>query len=227
MAFAGRLFLLPNPDDTDRDDIGHAPHDASDEAPENLDLAGGLEARLARAIEPTLAGMGYELVRVQVSGTRTPTVQIMADRADGALIGVEDCEAISHAAGAVFDVEDPFTGEWNLEVSSAGIDRPLTRTKDWVRFAGHLATVEMLLPIEGRRRWKGKILSADDAAVVLRLEEGGEVTLQRDTIRRAKLVLTDELIAATAVNTPEDSSGAEEAGEADAGSQAKPFAKRN
>ncbi|MFC0407365.1 ribosome maturation factor RimP [Roseomonas elaeocarpi] len=214
---------MPNPDDTDRDD--------ADEAPENLDLAGGLEARLARAIEPVLTSMGYELVRVQVSGTRTPTVQIMADRADGALIGVEDCEAISHAAGAVLDVEDPFTGEWNLEVSSAGIDRPLTRTKDWVRFAGHLATVEMLLPIEGRRRWKGKILSADDAAVVLRLEEGGEVTLQRDTIRRAKLVLTDELIAATAVNAPEGGSGAEEAGEADAGPDtapgAKPYAKRN
>ncbi|MFT8244699.1 ribosome maturation factor RimP [Roseomonas sp. BN140053] len=170
------------------------------DATEDAALHEGLEARLARAIEPAITGMGYELVRVQVSGTRTPTVQIMADRADGSLIGVEDCEAISHAAGAVLDVEDPFTGEWNLEVSSAGIDRPLTRTKDWVRFAGHLATAELAVPMEGRRRFKGRILAADDNEVRLRLDEGGEVTLPRDAIRRAKLVLTDELMAATAAD---------------------------
>ncbi|WP_370643295.1 ribosome maturation factor RimP [Roseomonas cutis] len=179
--------------------------DAADES----NLHEGLEARLARTITPTLTGMGYELVRVQVSGTRTPTVQVMADRADGTMIGVEDCEAISHALGAVLDVEDPFSGEWNLEVSSAGIDRPLTRTKDWVRFAGHVATVELLVPQDGRRRFRGIILSGDDERVRLRLDDGSDAELARDVIRRAKLVLTDELIAATAVPAAEEEDGAD------------------
>ena len=190
MAFAGRLFLLPKPDDADESNL----HE-------------GLEGRLARAITPTLTGMGYELVRVQVSGTRTPTVQVMADRADGTMIGVEDCEAISHAVGAVLDVEDPFSGEWNLEVSSAGIDRPLTRTKDWVRFAGHVATVELLVPQDGRRRFRGIILAADEDTVRLRLDDGSDAELARPAIRRAKLVLTDELIAATAVPAAEEEDG--------------------
>ncbi len=142
--------------------------------------------------------MGYELVRVQVSGKERPTVQIMADRADGAAFTVEDCEAISHAIGAVLDVADPIKAEWMLEVSSPGIDRPLTRTKDWERFAGHVATVELDIPMDGRKRFRGKVLGADAEAARLRLDEGGEVVLPRASIRRAKLVLTDELIAATA-----------------------------
>ncbi|WP_376099151.1 ribosome maturation factor RimP [Roseomonas sp. CCTCC AB2023176] len=166
---------------------------------------GGLEARIASAIAPTLGAMGYELVRVQVQGKERPTVQIMADRADGSLIGVRDCEAISHAVGAVLDVDDPFPGLWNLEVSSAGIDRPLTRTKDWVRFAGHVATAELHVPQDGRRRWRGRILSADEEGVTMKPEEGGEaVTIPHSAIRRAKLVLTDELIAATAAPAADD-----------------------
>ena len=98
-----------------------------------------LEARLAAIITPTLEGMGYELVRVAVLGRDRPTVQVMADRADGSQIAVADCEAISRALSAVLDVEDPIPGAWSLEVSSAGIDRPLTRAKDWNRFVGHLA----------------------------------------------------------------------------------------
>jgi ribosome maturation factor RimP len=158
----------------------------------------GLEARIADAIAPTIERMGYELVRVQVSGKERPVVQVMADRADGANFKVEDCEAISHALGAVLDVADPFRGEWTLEVSSPGIDRPLTRTKDWARYAGHVATVELAVPIEGRRRFKGIALGADEGAARLRLEDGTEVSLPRGNIRKAKLVLTDELIAATA-----------------------------
>jgi len=147
--------------------------------------------------------MGYELVRVQVSGKERPTVQIMADRADGTAFRVEDCEAISHAIGAVLDVADPIKAEWMLEVSSPGIDRPLTRTKDWERFAGHIATVELDIPMDGRKRYRGKVLGADAEAARLRLDEGGEVTLPRANIRRAKLVLTDELIAATAAQQNE------------------------
>ena len=158
----------------------------------------GLEARIADAIAPTLADMGYDLVRVAVLGRERPTVQIMADRADGALIAVEDCEAISRAVGAVLDVDDPIPGEWTLEVSSAGIDRPLTRLRDWIRFVGHLARVEMAVPVEGRRRVTGTIVGADATHARLRLDDGVELAIPLADIRRAKLVMTDELIAATA-----------------------------
>jgi ribosome maturation factor RimP len=158
----------------------------------------GLEARIADAILPTLAHLGYELVRVQVSGKERPTVQIMADRADGALFRVEDCEAISHAIGAVLDVADPIKGEWDLEVSSAGIDRPLMRAKDWNRFAGHVATLELAMPQDGRKRFRGVALGADAEVARLRLDDGTEIAFPRSNIRKAKLVLTDELIAATA-----------------------------
>ena len=186
VAFTGRLFSFLDAD---------APHHE------------GLEARIAAAIAPALGAMGYELVRVQIQGRERPTVQVMADRADGSLIGVSDCEAISHAVGAVLDVDDPFPGLWNLEVSSAGIDRPLMRTKDWVRFAGQVATAEMSIPHEGRRRFRGRILSADEETVRLTLDDGAEVALPRRDIRRAKLVLTDELIAATARPEPGDAAG--------------------
>ena len=124
----------------------------------------------------------------------------MADRADGSQIAVADCEAISHALGAVLDVEDPIPGAWSLEVSSAGIDRPLTRVKDWNRYAGHLARVEAVAPIDGRRRFSGIVLGADDDAARLRLDDGSEIALPLPAIRRAKLILTDALIAATATS---------------------------
>lgn len=158
----------------------------------------GLEARIVATIEPSLADMGYELVRVLVLGRERPTVQVMADRADGSLISVKDCERITHAVSALLDVDDPLPGAWTLEVSSAGIDRPLTRLKDWMRFAGHQARVEMLMPHEGRRRFTGVIVGADADAARLRLDDGSEVALSMADIRRAKLLLTDELIAATA-----------------------------
>jgi ribosome maturation factor RimP len=158
----------------------------------------GLESRLAAIVSPTLDAMGYELVRVAVLGRDRPTVQVMADRADGSQITVADCEAISHALGAVLDVEDPLPGTWSLEISSAGIDRPLTRPKDWNRYARHLVRAETTTPIDGRRRFSGTVLGADDAGARLRLDDGSEVTLPLDAIRRAKLVLTDALIAATA-----------------------------
>ena len=158
----------------------------------------GLEARIADAIAPSIESMGYELVRVQVSGKVKPVVQVMADRADGATFTVRDCEAISHQVSAVLDVEDPIKSEWMLEVSSPGIDRPLTRTKDYLAYLGHIAIVEMSIPVEGRRRFRGVLVGADAEQVTLRPDEGGEAMLARGNIRRAKLVLTDELIAATA-----------------------------
>jgi ribosome maturation factor RimP len=162
----------------------------------------GLEARLVAIVTPTLEGMGYELVRVAVLGRDRLTVQIMADRADGSQITVADCEVISRALGAVLDVEDPIQAAWSLEVSSAGIDRPLTRPKDWNRFAGHLARAETVSLVGGRRRFTGIALGADEAVARLRLDDGNEIVLPLNLIRRAKLVLTDALIAATATPRP-------------------------
>jgi ribosome maturation factor RimP len=158
----------------------------------------GLEARVAEIVAPSLAGLGYELVRVAILGRDRPTVQIMADRADGAQITVDDCETISRDLGAILDVEDIVPGAWTLEVSSAGIDRPLTRKKDWNRFAGHLARAEVSMPIDGRKRFSGLSLGADDGFARMRLDDGTEVALPLSDIRRAKLVLTDALIEATA-----------------------------
>ena len=170
----------------------------------------GLEARIANAILPSLGQMGYHLVRVQVSGKERPVVQIMADRADEAAFRVEDCEAISHAVGAVLDVEDPIRNEWTLEVSSAGIDRPLTRARDWNRYAGHIATVELMVPQDGRKRFRGVALGADAHEVRIKLDDGTDLILPRGNVRRAKLVLTDELIAAAAAFTkPSDTDDAE------------------
>ena len=166
----------------------------------------GLEARLADIVAPTLADMGYELVRVALmgepGGRGRPTVQVMADRADGAPMGIEDCETLSHALGAVLDVADPMASAWTLEVSSPGIDRPLTRAKDWNRFAGHLARAELSQPIGGRKRLSGIILGADASAAPpiarIRLDDGSELVVPLADIRKAKLVLTDALIEATA-----------------------------
>lgn len=159
-----------------------------------------LETRIAASITPAIEHMGYELVRVLILGRERPTVQVMADRADGTLISVEDCERISHAVSAVLDVDDPLPSAWTLEVSSAGIDRPLVRAKDWARFAGHQARVEMLAPVDGRRRFTGTIIGADATQAQLRLDDGSDVTLPFSDIRRAKLLLTDALIEATATH---------------------------
>jgi ribosome maturation factor RimP len=157
-----------------------------------------LEVKLAAIIAPRLELMGFELVRVAVLGRERPTVQIMADRADGSQISVEDCTRISHDVSAAIDVDDPIPGAWTLEVSSAGIDRPLTRVKDWNRFSGHQARVETFFPQNGRKRFIGVVLGADNDTARVRLDGGTEVVIRHADIRRAKLVLTDALIAATA-----------------------------
>ncbi len=141
--------------------------------------------------------LGYELVRVAVLGRDRPTVQIMVDRADGAPVVIEDCELLNHQLGAVLDVNDPMPGAWTMEISSAGIDRPLTRIKDWNRYAGHLARAEVIAPVNGRKRFSGVILGADDQAARMQLDDGSEVSLPLADLRRAKLVLTDALIEAT------------------------------
>jgi ribosome maturation factor RimP len=155
----------------------------------------GLEGRIADIIADSIEAQGFELVRVAVIGTESPTVQIMADRADGAAFTLDDCTAVSHIVSALLDVEDPIPTAWTLEVSSPGIDRPLTRLKDFVRYAGFEAKIELAFPGPGnRKRFSGKLLGADATTVTLKTDTAETVTLNRESIRKAKLILTDELI---------------------------------
>ncbi|HEY2526999.1 MAG TPA: ribosome maturation factor RimP [Xanthobacteraceae bacterium] len=163
----------------------------------------GRAARIAAIAEPVLAGLGYRLVRVRISGLAGCTVQIMAERVDGAM-GIEDCEAVSRALSPVLDVADPIDGSYHLEISSPGIDRPLVRRSDFQRYAGHIAQVETLAPVDGRRRFRGEIVGVEGEGegdgVRLRCgdpatAEPAEVVLPIDDIAEAKLVLSDALIA--------------------------------
>ena len=117
----------------------------------------GRAARVAALAEPVLADLGYRLVRVRVSGAAGCTVQIMAERPDGSM-AIEDCEAASRALSPVFDATDPIEGAYRLEISSPGIDRPLVRRSDFDRYAGHVAHIEMLAPLDGRKRFRGELL---------------------------------------------------------------------
>ncbi|WP_084115643.1 ribosome maturation factor RimP [Paracoccus sphaerophysae] len=156
-----------------------------------------IDRRLAEIIQPVIEGMGYELVRLRLQGGKTATLQIMADRPEGG-INVEDCAEISTAVSATLDVEDPLEDAYHLEVSSPGIDRPLTRLKDFATFEGYDARLETNQPIDGRKRFKGVLAGVDGDEVLLNIEERGEtvtVGLNFDLLSDAKLLLTDELIA--------------------------------
>lgn len=148
--------------------------------------------RIEDIVSPTIVGMGFELVRVALS--KGGTLQLMIEPADGRPMDVEDCATLSRALSAVLDVEDPIPSAYTLEVSSPGIDRPLTREKDYVRWAGHLARLETTQPIEGRRRFKGTLLGFENGTVRLRLEDGKEADVPLSEISRAKLELTDALL---------------------------------
>ena len=142
--------------------------------------------------------MGFELVRVQFGGGQhRPTLQIMAERIDRQPMAVEDCAEISRNLSALLDVEDPVPGSYLLEVSSPGIDRPLVKPADFERFAGFDARLETKAPIEGRKRFRGKLMGVADDRVRL-VEEGVELTLPLEQINKAKLLLTDALIGAAA-----------------------------
>ncbi len=158
----------------------------------------GLPARVATIVEPVIEQLGYWLVRVRVSSAEGCTVQIMAERPNGTMT-VEDCEAISRALSPVLDVTDPIERAYRLEVSSPGIDRPLVRKSDFERFAGHIAKIEMAVPYQGRKRFRGVLTGVDGEAVrVLREDaaegEGSEIVLTIEDMSEAKLVLTDELV---------------------------------
>jgi len=154
-----------------------------------------LESRLQDLITAPLEAMGYELVRVQFQGKTHPTLQIMAERADGAGMTVDDCAEISRSLSALLDVEDPIQGGYVLEVSSPGIDRPLTRPKDFQTWAGFEAKLETLVAVDGRKRFRGRLLGLEQDSVRIALDTG-EALVPLADMKSAKLVLTDELIDA-------------------------------
>ncbi len=151
-----------------------------------------IDRRLAEIVTPTIEGLGFELVRIRLMGGNTKTLQIMADKPEGG-IDVDDCGKISVAVSAVLDVEDPIEDQYNLEVSSPGIDRPLTRLKDFDVWKGYEAKIETGELIDGRKRFKGVIAGTEGDEVLVEIEEG-TIGLQFDWLADAKLVLTDELI---------------------------------
>ncbi|SMO38876.1 ribosome maturation factor RimP [Thalassovita litoralis] len=155
-----------------------------------------IDRRLAEIVGPVIEDMGFELVRVRLMGGKTNTLQIMAERPEGG-IEVDECAEISTAVSAVLDVEDPLTDQYILEVSSPGIDRPLTRMKDFETFEGYEAKLETADMVAGRKRFKGELAGIEGDEVLINIEEGGEtvtVGLNFDWLADAKLVLTDDLI---------------------------------
>ena len=151
-----------------------------------------IDRRLAEIITPVIEDMGFELVRIRLMGGNTPTLQIMAERPEGG-IEVDDCAAISTAVSATLDVEDPIEDNYILEVSSPGIDRPLTRLKDFDTYEGYEAKLETADLIDGRKRFRGVLAGVEGDEVLINIEEG-TVGLKFDWLAEAKLVLTDELI---------------------------------
>ena len=151
-------------------------------------------ALIGRLIEPSLNTLGYDLVRVQLSGREDVCLQIMAERADRAEMNVEDCAKISRNISAILDAEDPISDAYTLEVSSPGLDRPLVRLEDYDRFAGFEARVETSLAIVDRKRFRG-ILGGVDGGTVHIDVDGETYALPFGEIIRGKLMLTDELIA--------------------------------
>jgi len=154
-----------------------------------------IDRRLADIVTPTIEGMGYSLVRLRfMGGTKRNTVQIMAERQSDGGMEVEDCARLSRALSAVLDVDDPIESAYALEVSSPGIDRPLTRLEDFDRFEGWEARIETTEMIDGRKRFRGILAGVEDDEVLLVIPEG-TVGLRFDWLADAKLVLTDDLIA--------------------------------
>jgi len=159
----------------------------------------GVAARVAAIAEPVLEGLGLRLVRVRVSGTAGCTVQVMAERPDGTMT-IDDCEAVSRTLSPVLDVADPIERAYRLEISSPGLDRPLVRKSDFDRFAGHLVKIEMEIPVDGRKRFRGKLAGTEGEIARIERDDAApgepvEVMLAIEDMNDAKLVLTDELVS--------------------------------
>jgi ribosome maturation factor RimP len=149
-------------------------------------------SHLEPVFEPVIEKAGFKLVRLRIMGGASKTLQVMAERPDGSM-DVEGCATLSHAILDFIEAEDPIEGDYEIEVSSPGIDRPLTRLMDFARWAGHEAKIELLAPIEGRRRFRAILLGLDGTEVVIRADNS-DIKFPIRAIANAKLVLTDKLI---------------------------------
>lgn len=158
----------------------------------------GVEARVRAVIEPVIKPLGYRLVRIRLSGLNGLTLQIMAERADGSM-SIEDCEVLSRTVSPVLDVEDLIERQYHLEVSSPGIDRPLVRKSDFANWSGHIIKAETTTAVEGKRKFRGKIMSVDADGFVIETDKATEgeelpVRIPFAELSEARLILTDELI---------------------------------
>lgn len=154
-----------------------------------------LEERITAMIAPAITGLGYDLVCVQENGEG---VQVIAENPATGTLSVEDCTKITRAVGAVLDVEDPIERAYRLEVSSPGIDRLLVRTRDYEAHIGLEAKIELESPNEnGQKKFRGRILAVENDTVRLNTEDQGEIALPLSGVRKAKLVMNDELIKIT------------------------------
>ena len=164
-------------------------------------------AGLERLIEPEVKSLGYDLVRVcMIGGSSDPTLQVMAEKPDTRQLHITDCERISRRLSEMLDLCDPIEGSYRLEVSSPGIDRPLTRLKDFADWAGHEARITLAVPRDERRQYNGSLQGLEGNGVKILTKDGETYILPFNEIASAKLVLTDKLINATA---PLDTEGAE------------------
>ena len=147
---------------------------------------------LEPVFEPVIEQAGFKLVRLRMMGGASRTLQVMAERPDGSM-DVEGCTSLSHALLDFIEAEDPIEGDYEIEVSSPGIDRPLTRPTDFARWSGHEAKIELNAPVEGRRRFRATLLGLDGQDVMIRADNA-DVKFPFRAIANAKLVLTDKLI---------------------------------
>ncbi len=154
-----------------------------------------LLSKINQIIEPSLEAMGYCIVQVKLNDGKAKTLSVMAERKDEVMMSFDDCTEISRTISALLDVEDPIESAYNLEVMSPGIDRPLTRAVDYTRFTGFEAKLETLLPIDGRKRFKGTIGGIANDIIALSMPEG-DVKIPFRQVRTAKLVITDALVEA-------------------------------
>ena len=151
--------------------------------------------RITSIIEPSLTDMGYLLVQIKLAdGARRKTLTIMAERLDGVMMGFNDCTQISHTASALLYVDDPITSAYDLEVCSPGLDRPLTRIEDYTRYAGYEMKCETLIPVDGRKRFRGILQGAEGRTVTI-LIDTTPAALDYGNIRTARLVVNDALVA--------------------------------
>jgi ribosome maturation factor RimP len=152
------------------------------------------EQRMLDMVQPVADSLGMEVVRLRLMGGKNVRLQIMAEKAGGAPTSVEDCARLSRGVSAVFEVEDPIADAYNLEVSTPGIDRPLTRPGDFARWIGHLVKVELQTPLDGQKRFSGVITSEDEDGAHIELDDTSELVVQVNELSKASLVLTDALI---------------------------------